>query len=201
MNKRRAIAVSVGFHIALLAALGVYFVFQRVPTVEPPKNNYTELPPIQVTPPERKKEEQKPDKIELREPKPVEKQAKVDPIDLPPTPPDQDVAFDPSIRDDVSTGDPEPPSPKATSKPAPDFPEKAKRDGVSGTVEAVITIDEDGRVVNVRIVSATPEGYFEKATIKALEKWRYEKQLVTPASTGPVLRTARVTIDFDLKDQ
>lgn len=88
--------------------------------------------------------------------------------------------------------------PVAVSRPSPDFPDKARRDNVTGVVEAILTLTPEGRVSDVEIVSSTAPGYFEKATIKALRKWRYERERVTSASTS-AHRRVKVAVTFDLR--
>jgi periplasmic protein TonB len=196
MTRRKAITVSIALHVALLGTLAILFLHSAVKEPSPPPVIPQE-PDVVVEKFEEEKPEKKPDEIEIREPKKVENHAEVDPIDLPPSP--KPVEFEGAVSDDV-VATPQPPEPKAIAKPAPDFPDKARRDGVSGQVRAIITIGPDGHVIQVEIVSATPEGYFEKATIKALSKWRYEEQLVTPVSSNAT-RQVTVTIDFDLEDR
>ncbi|MDC9595365.1 TonB system transport protein TonB [Xenorhabdus anantnagensis] len=77
--------------------------------------------------------------------------------------------------------------PKALNRPKPDYPSRAQQLGTEGTVTVKFDIDENGRVKNIEIISATPRNVFEGAVRNAMRKWRYEK---TPA-TGYV-----ATIEF-----
>jgi len=56
----------------------------------------------------------------------------------------------------------------------PEFPRWAHRAGAErGTVNARLTLDADGRVTDVQIMSAEPKRVFDSAVIQALSQWRY----------------------------
>jgi periplasmic protein TonB len=55
----------------------------------------------------------------------------------------------------------------------PDYPKRALADNVEGTVVADLTIEQDGHVSAVRIVSAKPPGLFEHEAEKALRQWKF----------------------------
>jgi protein TonB len=76
--------------------------------------------------------------------------------------------------------------------PAPEYPERALRADTEGSVTLTLTIAPDGRVTNAVVVTANPEGWFEKAALEAVKKWKYR----------PPKReiTREVTIDFTLPD-
>jgi protein TonB len=64
---------------------------------------------------------------------------------------------------------------RVTHRTVPVFPVEAMRAGVqSGHVIARVTIEADGRVSGTQIISATPLGYFERESRRALATWRYE---------------------------
>lgn len=56
----------------------------------------------------------------------------------------------------------------------PKYPIEAARRGVFGYVAARFIIDETGKVTAVDTMDAFPEKVFEKETIRAVKKWRYE---------------------------
>jgi len=74
---------------------------------------------------------------------------------------------------------PQPPSITAplrvSSRTVPVFPPEAIRAGIqNGRVVARLTIEADGRVSSATIISATPTGYFERESRRAVTTWRYE---------------------------
>ena len=72
----------------------------------------------------------------------------------------------------------------------PRYPIDAARKGIFGYVAARFMIDEAGNVTAVDTMDAFPEKVFEKETVKALKKWRYE-------ATGQK-HVQRVRLDFSL---
>ena len=65
--------------------------------------------------------------------------------------------------------------------PAPQFPNTAIADAVTGCVELSVTVKPDGKPGSVRIVKAAPSGFgFEKAVRDAVARWRFEP----PAGSG-----------------
>ncbi|HHR6036819.1 TPA: TonB family protein [Providencia alcalifaciens] len=65
--------------------------------------------------------------------------------------------------------------PKALSKQAPDYPDRARRLGKNGYVKVRYDIDDDGRVQNIEFVEASPKGLFERDVKRAMNRWKYEK--------------------------
>jgi len=64
---------------------------------------------------------------------------------------------------------------RATNRTVPVFPPEAIRAGIqNGRVVARLTIEADGRVSSAQIISATPSGYFERESRRAVATWRYE---------------------------
>lgn len=72
---------------------------------------------------------------------------------------------------------------------APDFPTEAIRRRIdSGRVRAQVTVDANGHVSSVAIVSASPRNVFDDAVTTALGKWRFP-----PGGAG---RKADVDVEF-----
>lgn len=64
---------------------------------------------------------------------------------------------------------------RVTNRTVPAFPIEAMRAGIpNGRVVARLTIEPDGRVSSAQILSASPSGYFERESRRALVTWRYE---------------------------
>lgn len=81
------------------------------------------------------------------------------------------------------------------SRVPPQYPLKARRDGVQGFVTMEFTIRPDGSVTNIEVVDSHPKGVFEHAATRALSRWKFE-----PREEGgqKVSRRARQTIRFTL---
>jgi protein TonB len=76
---------------------------------------------------------------------------------------------------------------KAVAKPQPAFPAEALRDGVlNGRVTVTYTVQPDGTVADVRIVSAEPQQVFNRAARNAVARWRFE----------PIAQTTQGTVEF-----
>jgi protein TonB len=59
--------------------------------------------------------------------------------------------------------------------PFPPFPSEAIARGRSmGSVTVRFTVRTNGRVTNVRILEARPEGLFERTVTETLADWRFE---------------------------
>jgi protein TonB len=71
------------------------------------------------------------------------------------------------------------------STPQPAYPPAAMRSGTSGQVVVSFTVNADGSVGEVNIVSAKPRGVFDRAVQAAVKKWRYQPM----ASNQQVTRT------------
>ncbi|MDO5504946.1 MAG: energy transducer TonB, partial [Pseudoxanthomonas suwonensis] len=78
---------------------------------------------------------------------------------------------------------------RAVSTPAPRFPTEALRAGTTGEVEVEFTVAPDGSVSSARVIRATPARTFDRETLSAVRRWRFE-----PVD-APV--TTRRTIGFD----
>ncbi len=82
---------------------------------------------------------------------------------------------------------------KLIKRVAPRMPVKALRLRVRGSVMASILIDENGNVARVRIIRATPKGFFEEEAYRTLLKWKF----TPPRKKGvPVKVWKVVTIQF-----
>ena len=182
----QVVLFSIIVHAAVLYYVAV--AFNIVPPVtelrDPPPTIVTRLPPPPPPP-------DTPDPIEKR---PVFQQR------LPQTPPVQPLVqptpLQPTINPvttgpasiDVREAIPEQP----VSHLLPRYPRLAEVREVEGRVRLTITIMPDGSVRDVRILSASPQGYFEAEAWRAVQQWRYK-----PSS---VIRTnVIVDIDFVLK--
>ena len=78
---------------------------------------------------------------------------------------------------------------------APEYPDRALNNRVSGSVTVQYTVDKKGYTRDVHVVEATPPGIFDRAAIEAIARWRYR-----PAKYNgqPVEVPVRTRIRFEL---
>ena len=96
------------------------------------------------------------------------------------------IPVDDVVRDDVING-------RAISKPQPQYPDEAKRYGISGTVKIFVTVDENGRVVE-----AYPCGHpiLSEAALRAAYRALFAPTL---RDGKPVKVTGFITYNFVLR--
>jgi protein TonB len=194
MNKRNAVGISVTFHAVLLTALGLYLtIWDKAPPQSPPVDDtappvaWFDPPPEQEEPPE---DQDPPPPVRTTENVPEDAET------LPFQSNDTKDFAGPIVEESLMSPPPATPSP--ISRTPPDYPADCLRDGDSGKVEAILTINPDGRVVDIEVISAT-KACFAREAEKALRKWRYERELVTEIATNSA-RKARVEVVFNLED-
>ena len=74
----------------------------------------------------------------------------------------------------------------------PQYPERAKKLGVSGYVKVYLVIDVYGNVTQSQVVSVDPPGYgFETAALTAIRQWKFE-----PAKLGGYPVAQKATKEF-----
>jgi bla regulator protein blaR1 len=69
-----------------------------------------------------------------------------------------------------------------TSSPMPEYPLRARLDGIEGKVSAIVRVGPNGRPKGLQIVSAEPLGVFEGSVRRALMQWRYDLSNMPAAS-------------------
>jgi len=99
------------------------------------------------------------------------------------------------------------PSPEATaafdmvepqSRVNPRYPAKAVRRGIEGKVVVEFTVSPAGEVVkdSIRIIESKPKGVFDRTSLRALTRWRYQPKIV---SGQAVAFPTRQTLVFKLE--
>lgn len=58
-------------------------------------------------------------------------------------------------------------------RPAPRYPRRARRRGIEGEVTVGFTVTSTGSVESVRVIEASPKGYFEDAALEAARQFRF----------------------------
>tara|TARA_R110002126_G_scaffold43555_6_gene124845 strand:+ start:3790 stop:5118 length:1329 start_codon:yes stop_codon:yes gene_type:complete len=81
-------------------------------------------------------------------------------------------------------------APQVLKRVNPKYPSDAARAGRFGYVNLRIFVDEDGTVQSVDTLDAFPKGVFEKESIRAVKRWRYE--------AGTEKHIQQVRLDFTL---
>jgi protein TonB len=84
---------------------------------------------------------------------------------------------------------------KRTRYTAPEYPERALAQKISGSVTVEFTVSTSGEPIDIRVVSAEPAGTFDRAAISAVKRWRYEPLTI---DNVPQEVPARTTIRFNL---
>lgn len=80
----------------------------------------------------------------------------------------------------------------------PIYPRRAQEQGVEGYVLVRYTVTTQGTTKDVEVIEAEPRGYFERAAIRAAEKYKYKPRVINgqPVEVPGV----RTRIQFDLID-
>jgi len=79
----------------------------------------------------------------------------------------------------------------------PVYPPGAAERGIEGYVTIGFTISPRGTVTDARVIDSKPPGQFDRAALKALQRWRYDPKLV---DGKPVARrNQKVTLKFELR--
>jgi TonB family protein len=79
------------------------------------------------------------------------------------------------------------------SKVPPQYPHDAKGQGIQGSVVLSVTIDKEGNVANIQVVSGHPS--LVPASIEAVKQWKYKPYLI---DGDPVEVDTQVTVNFTL---
>ncbi len=82
--------------------------------------------------------------------------------------------------------------PNPVYRASPAYPAGARSQKIEGHVVVAYSVSASGSVSNVRVVSASPPGIFNSATIAAVQKWRFK-----PSPQGAQSR--RTTVRFKLR--
>jgi periplasmic protein TonB len=140
------------------------------------------LSPIQTAPTPTPPVEQKPAEARKSEPLPnaplEQAKSSLPTLEVPLI---EDPTFYPAKQLDVQ--------PKSLAPISPVYPEKAASDNISGEVTLLLLIDETGKVHDLDVVDAKPEGQFEESALDAFRNTRW-----APAQKDGRIVKARVLI-------
>lgn len=79
----------------------------------------------------------------------------------------------------------------------PQIPRRAAIQGIEGFVRVRFTIRADGSVTNARVVESRPGRVFDRAALKAIERWRFRPRMV---DGRPVERQATQKFELQLEE-
>ncbi|GAB5412572.1 MAG: energy transducer TonB [Congregibacter sp.] len=79
----------------------------------------------------------------------------------------------------------------------PIYPGRALQRGIEGYVDLAFDITASGATGNIRVIDAAPRGVFERAAIKALERWKYKVPIVDGIPRGQVEMMTRLTFEIE----
>ncbi|MFS7247109.1 TonB family protein [Rahnella inusitata] len=66
-------------------------------------------------------------------------------------------------------------SPKPISQETPVYPHYVHKNRMLGLVKFNYDVDKEGNVSQIRITESNPDHHFDDVAIKAVSKWRFEK--------------------------
>ena len=78
----------------------------------------------------------------------------------------------------------------------PLYPPRALSRKIEGMVKIEFTVDENGHVVDPIVVEADPQGVFDRAALRAIGQWKFERKIV---DGQPVPWKSSQTIYFKLR--
>lgn len=79
----------------------------------------------------------------------------------------------------------------------PDYPQSALRRGIEGYVDLLFDVTASGKTENIRILDADPPGVFERAAIKALQKWKYKPPMENDVPYAQPDMTTRISFALE----
>lgn len=85
--------------------------------------------------------------------------------------------------------------PRALETPAAAYPTRARGKNIEGYVKVSVLIGIDGRVMDARVVEASPEGVFDDAALQSVRQWSFSPAMYQGAPTS--IRVTQ-TIEFKL---
>lgn len=100
------------------------------------------------------------------------------------------------VTDVVMTDEAVDEQPRPLSQAGPEYPRRARAQGIAGRVVVSFLITADGGVQDARVLSAEPPGWFEDVALDAVRSWEF-----SPARHQGIAVPVRreVPLDFDLQ--
>lgn len=82
-------------------------------------------------------------------------------------------------------------------KVAPQYPRRQQSRGVEGYVDLMFDIGPTGKTQNIRVIFSEPEGVFDRASIKALQKWKYKPAIDDGVAIIQKNQTTRISFNLE----
>lgn len=82
-------------------------------------------------------------------------------------------------------------------KVQPHYPQRALKQGIEGHVVVEFTVTATGAVADVKVISAQPQHYFEKAAIAAAKKFKYRPRMVDSQAVAVTGVRNKITFVID----
>lgn len=79
----------------------------------------------------------------------------------------------------------------------PTYPPRASERGIEGWVHLEFTVTSTGAVTDARVMDADPPSIFNRAAIRAVERWKYKPMMV---NGKPVAWKQEVVLTFNLEE-
>lgn len=79
----------------------------------------------------------------------------------------------------------------------PEYPSRALKRGIEGYVDLAFDITAAGTTSNIRVIESQPEGVFDRAAIRALERWKYKVPVTDGKPQGQVDMMTRLRFELD----
>lgn len=184
--------------LAALVTAILILLMQSLITMEPTEITLTDYKPVDVV-----MEKQR--KIEVE--KPYSPKRPVDPLRSPEMPKIQQSFAKDSNLDIVILAPPPANVPSiagpssgvaiAIFKVAPPYPNRAVTRGIGGYVDLMFDITPAGKTENIRIINAQPSGYFEKASVNTLAKWKYKPAMDDGEPKPQKNQTTRIVFELE----
>lgn len=80
----------------------------------------------------------------------------------------------------------------------PNYPAKARTNGIEGFVELMFDVSAAGKVENIQIINAEPSRIFNSSSIKALRKWRYQPKMENGKAVA--MHGLQVRLDYTIDE-
>ncbi len=79
--------------------------------------------------------------------------------------------------DVVHTGDTVDTAPQPLEQPPPTFPPRLRDRGITGYVVLSLLLDENGRIIQKKVIESKPPGEFDQAALDGVSNWRFQPAL------------------------